>query len=102
MAADNFWNNREQAQKIISEANSLRDRIEPLAKGLKQVEDLKGLIELAEAEPPESQATLEQEIQSDTDALLKDLDELELKFFLNQPDDLGQGGFFTDPRCTKP
>ena len=24
MAADNFWNNREQAQKLIEEANSLR------------------------------------------------------------------------------
>jgi len=29
MAADNFWNNREQAQKLIDEANSLRKKIEP-------------------------------------------------------------------------
>ena len=32
MAADNFWNNREQAQKLIDEANTLRNKTEPLAK----------------------------------------------------------------------
>ena len=30
MAADSFWNNREQAQKLIDESNSLRNKIEPL------------------------------------------------------------------------
>lgn len=87
MAADNFWNNRDQAQKVIAEANSLRDRIEPLNKGDKQLDDLRVMVELAGAEPPEAQSALEQEIQADTDAFLKELDELELKFFLNQPDD---------------
>ena len=29
MAADTFWNNREQAQKLIDEANSLRKKIDP-------------------------------------------------------------------------
>src|ERR1051326_5505960 len=37
MAAESFWNNREQAQKLIDEANGLRNRIEPLLKAEKQV-----------------------------------------------------------------
>jgi hypothetical protein len=32
MAQENFWNNREQAQKSIDEANALRGKIEPLLK----------------------------------------------------------------------
>ena len=30
MADKNFWNNREQAQKLIDEANALRNKAEPL------------------------------------------------------------------------
>src|SRR5882724_1845770 len=40
MAADSFWNNREQAQKLIDEANSIRKKIDPLFKAVKQLEDL--------------------------------------------------------------
>jgi peptide chain release factor 2 len=87
MAADSFWNNREQAQKIIAEANTLRDRIEPLAQATRQLDDLKVMLELAEAEPPESQAALETEIQTDTRGFLERLDALELRFFLSDPND---------------
>src|SRR6266542_7071092 len=41
MAADNFWNNREQAQKLIEEANSLRGKIDPLQQAEKHLDDLK-------------------------------------------------------------
>jgi peptide chain release factor 2 len=51
MAAQNFWDNREQAQKLIDEANSLRNRIDPLRKSEKQLEDLRVMLELGEAEP---------------------------------------------------
>ena len=87
MAADNFWDNREQAQKVIGEANSLRDRIEPLTQAEKQLDDLKVMLELAEAEPPEAQASLEQELRTDTEAFVRQLDDLELKFFLSDPND---------------
>ena len=87
MAADSFWNNREQAQKTIAEANSLRDRIEPLTQAAKQLEDLQVMLELAEAEPPESQAVLEPELESDTKAFFDKLDALELKVFLSDPND---------------
>ena len=51
MARDNFWNNREQAQRLIDEAGSLRKRIEPLLAAEKQLEDHRFLVELAGSEP---------------------------------------------------
>jgi hypothetical protein len=41
MAADNFWNNREQAQKLIDEANSLRKKSSRSLKAEKQLEDFR-------------------------------------------------------------
>lgn len=87
MAQDKFWDNRDQAQKVIDESNSLRNRIEPLAKAENQIEDLRVMLELAEAEPPESRAALEEEIQADAEKFLRELDELELKVFLSDPQD---------------
>ncbi len=87
MAADNFWGNRESAQKIIDEANTLRGKIEPLLQAEKQVEDARVMIELGEAEPPSAQAKMEVELNRDATRLIKELDALELKVFLNGPHD---------------
>src|SRR5262245_32509308 len=46
MAAETFWNNREQAQKLIDEASSLRKRIDPLFEAEKKLEDLQVMLEL--------------------------------------------------------
>jgi peptide chain release factor 2 len=87
MSADNFWNNREKAQTIIDEANSLRAKIEPLAKAEKQLDDFRVMLELGEAEPPAAQAQIEQELTRDLARFFKELDSLELKVFLNGPHD---------------
>ncbi len=87
MAADSFWGNRESAQKIIDEANTLRGKIEPLLQAEKQVEDARMMIELGEAEPPAAQAKMEVELNRDATRLIKELDALELKVFLNGPHD---------------
>ena len=87
MAGDTFWNNREQAQKLIGEAGSLRGKIEPLLEAEKHLDDFKVMIELGEAEPPAAQTKLDQELERDTAKLLKELDALELKVFLNGPHD---------------
>ena len=47
MAADKFWDNRDQAQKVIAEANSLRDRMEPLTKGEKQLDEFLKILQSA-------------------------------------------------------
>ena len=65
MAADNFWNNRDQAQKLIEEANSLRNKIDPLLKAEKELEDFRVMVELGEAEPAEAQEKIQQELERD-------------------------------------
>ena len=87
MAADNFWNNREQAQKLIDEANSLRNKIEPLLKAEKQVEDFQVMVQLGEAEPETAQAKVQQELDTDLAKFFKELDALELRVFLSGPHD---------------
>lgn len=87
MAQDTFWNNREQAQKVIDEANTLRGKIEPLFQAEKQLEDFRVMIELGEAEPPEAQPKVQQELERDVTRMLRELDALELKVFLNGPHD---------------
>ncbi|HTX22993.1 MAG TPA: peptide chain release factor 2 [Candidatus Aquilonibacter sp.] len=87
MAADNFWNNREKAQEVIDEANSLRNKIEPLLAAEKQLDDLRVMLELGEAEPAEAQLKIEKELDADLQKFLKELDSLELKVFLSGPHD---------------
>lgn len=87
MSLDSFWNNREQAQKAIDEANSLRGKIDPLLAAERQLDDFRVMLELAEGEPPEALAGHERELERDTTKFLKELDALELKVFLNGPHD---------------
>jgi peptide chain release factor 2 len=87
MAADNFWNNREQAQKLIEEANTLRGKTEPLLKAEKQLEDFHVMVELGEAEPAEAQTKIQDELERDLSKFFTELDSLELKVFLNGPHD---------------
>jgi len=87
MAADNFWNNREQAQKLIEEANSLRGKTEPLLKAEKQLEDFHVMVELGESEPAEAQTKIQDELERDLSNFFTELDSLELKVFLNGPHD---------------
>ncbi|MCX8156464.1 MAG: peptide chain release factor 2 [Verrucomicrobiae bacterium] len=87
MAAETFWNSREQAQKTIEEANDIKRKLEPLEAVSRQHADLKVMLELAEAEPPESQAKVAAELDRDTQKLLEEIDRLELRFFLSGPHD---------------
>jgi peptide chain release factor 2 len=87
MAGENFWNNREQAQKLIEEANALRGKTEPLLKAEKQLDDFKVMIELSEAEPEAEQLKHQQELERDLTKFNRELDELELRVFLNGPHD---------------
>jgi len=87
MSGDAFWNNRDQAQKLITEATTLRKKIEPLQSAEKRVEDFKVMIELGEAEPPDAQAKLQEELQRDLESFSRELDEVELRVLLNGPYD---------------
>jgi peptide chain release factor 2 len=87
MAAESFWNNREQAQKLIEESNSLRNRIEPLLKAEKELDDFRVMVELGEAEPETSQTQIQQDLERDLARFFKELELLELRVFLNGPHD---------------
>jgi peptide chain release factor 2 len=87
MAGETFWNNREQAQKLIEEANSLRTKIEPLLKAEKELEDFRVMAELGEAEPETAQVGIQQELERDMALYFKALDALELSVFLDGPHD---------------
>ncbi|HLH54741.1 MAG TPA: peptide chain release factor 2 [Verrucomicrobiae bacterium] len=87
MAAEGFWNNREQAQKLIEENNSLRNKIEPLLTAEKQLEDFRVMVELGEAEPEAAQEKVQAELEKDLSRYFKELDALELKVFLSGPHD---------------
>jgi peptide chain release factor 2 len=87
MAGEKFWDNREQAQKLIDEANSLRKKAEPLLQAEKHLDDFRVMLELGEAEPPEAQAKVQDELDRDLARFTRELEALELSVFLNGPHD---------------
>ena len=87
MAQESFWNNREQAQKAIDEANGLRKKLDPLLAAEKQMDDFRMMVELGEAEPVEAQPAVLRDLTRDLDKFVKDLDALELSFLLKGPHD---------------
>jgi peptide chain release factor 2 len=87
MAADSFWNNREQAQRLIDEAASLRKKTEPLLRFEKQLDDFQVMIELGEAEPDQAQIKLQQELERDLGRFTNELDAFELSVLLSGPHD---------------
>ena len=87
MAGESFWNNRDQAQKLINEATTLRKKVEPLQSAEKKIDDFRVMVELGESEPPEAQGKLETELNTDLAAFIRELDEVELRVLLNGPHD---------------
>ena len=87
MADESFWNNREKAQGFIDESSVIRNKLEPLQKLEKQLDDFRVMLELGEAEPAASQTQIEIELTRDLAKFFKELDALELKLFLNGPHD---------------
>src|SRR6266404_3071918 len=65
MGRETFWNNRDQAQKLIDEAGSLRKKIDPLLAAEKQLEDFRVMIELADGEPEVEQLKHLRELDRD-------------------------------------
>jgi len=89
MGAENFWNNREAAQKVVEETSRLRKRIEPLRVAENQLADLVGMVELGQAEDEATQSQLVGEITTDTEKFIATLDALELAALLSGPHDKG-------------
>ena len=87
MAAETFWNNREQAQKLIDEASSLRKRIDPLFEAEKKLEDLQVMLELYQGEPEASWPKHAKELEADVGRFAQALEAMELRVLLAGPHD---------------
>ena len=84
MAAADFWNNKERAQATIDEASGLRAKVHPLLALIQKTDDLEALKELAQEETdPDGQATAFHEVEKEFAAVLKELENFELKMLLS-------------------
>ncbi len=82
MAAPDFWDSHERAQKVVSELKSLHAVIDPLNEAWRSSQDLQGLLEMAEEDED-----FAAEVQQEVERLERLLSELELKALLNGPHD---------------
>ena len=87
MGADSFWNNREQAQKLIDEGTAIRRKLDPILTCEKGHLHITEMIELAGMEGPAEQAALQKELEREVTKLAKDLDNAELRILLQGPHD---------------
>ena len=84
MAAPDFWNNKERAQKTIDETTAVRGKVQPLTALIGKVDDLEILRSLAEEEQDTSaQSNAFKEVQSDYESVAAELDKFELKMLLS-------------------
>jgi peptide chain release factor 2 len=82
MAAPDFWNDTQAAQKVIGEANALRAKLDPLQDLERKITDLKTLRELVVEEGTESAA---KEFEGECATIAKALDALEMRVLLSGP-----------------
>ena len=84
MAEPAFWENKNQAQAVIEEASSLRNRLEPFEVLGRQLKDLPVLAEIAEEMNDEAS---HRELTQEKENFISKLKEVELKFLLGEPHD---------------
>ncbi|WP_367302566.1 peptide chain release factor 2 [Allorhodopirellula heiligendammensis] len=82
MAAPDFWDNSESAQKVVMQLKALKGIVGPLDDLSASAADLGALFEMADEDP-----SVEQEVAAEVKRLEAVLDDLELKALLNGPHD---------------
>jgi peptide chain release factor 2 len=84
MAEPDFWDRKEQAQKIIDETTAVRAKVQPLAELIQKVDDLDVLRDLTQEEANHSaQLAAFQDLQNEYAAVTRALEEFELKMLLS-------------------
>jgi len=83
MAAPDFWNNKETAQRDVEQVSQLRNKIQPFLSLESRAGDLVLLKELANDEPAENQPKAVAEVKSEYDSILRDLEKFELQQLLS-------------------
>ncbi len=88
MAESSFWNDQAAAQKVIGEANRLKNTVNPAAAFNAEVADMMTMLELVdEMEGDPDQEAYQQEVLETLERLQPKLDQLELASFLSGPND---------------
>jgi peptide chain release factor 2 len=87
MSREDFWNDRDVAQKLTDESASIRRKLEPLKKGETRLQDIEVMLELGGEEPESVQETIEADLTEDISAFRKEYDALELSTLLTGPHD---------------
>lgn len=83
MAAPDFWDNRERAQKNVAEVSSIRNKINPLTALESRMDDLDVLRELALEEPEAQRAQAAAEVLSELESIEQALDKFEIAALLS-------------------
>lgn len=76
MAASSFWDDAENAKKIIQQANEIRSWVEPMESVKKRLDDVAALL-------PEADAEFLIELEGEVAAIEKELEELEVRRMLS-------------------
>lgn len=84
MTAPDFWDDQEEAQKVIAELNGLKEAVNSLQNLESQAEDIQVMMDLV---AEENDATLVPDIQEGVKKLANDLASFELELLLNHPYD---------------
>jgi peptide chain release factor 2 len=88
MSEGSFWDDQNAAQKVIGEANRLKNIVNPSAAFNVEVADMTAMIELVdEMEDDPDQEAYQQEVIDTLSRLQPKLDKLELASFLSGPND---------------
>src|SRR5471032_1982280 len=82
MGAPGFWDNNEKAQKHISKLNTLKRAVLPVIAFQKKVEDTDVMLELVKDSDPSDKEAYEAELSQSVDAMVEELDKLEIASFL--------------------
>jgi len=94
MAAPDFWDKRETAQRDVAQVSRLRGKIQPLEALEARTADLDMMKELTLEEAPENQATAAADLQTEFEAIQRDLDKFEMASLLSGEFD-NSPGFLT-------
>ncbi len=82
MAASDFWNNQDEANKLIQELKGLKLSVDPLEQAEKLIADARELLELSEGDE-----AMEAQIRADVEALEPIIGKLEIQTLLSGPYD---------------
>jgi len=87
MSREDFWNDRESAQKLMDETSSIRRKLDPLKEGERKLQDVEVMLELGTEEPESVQETIEADLSKDLASFRKEFEALELGSLLTGPHD---------------